>query len=139
MKTPNHSEAWAILTSRNAERKENRTAFLAALIMERSREPGRRVGEDSGELRPHIAEAFAVELVRLAHSIHGLCVADCNYGLKPAQETRLANLQARFGQIAEALGFEARTGGDPRGACAYLIDPDDRRGDGWGEGWAVYA
>ena len=43
-----------------------------------------------------------------------------------------------FARLAKALGFEARTGGDPRGACAYLIDPANRKGDGWGEGWAVY-
>jgi hypothetical protein len=47
----------------------------------------------------------------------------------------LENLQARFTRLAEALGFEASTGGDPRGACTYLINPDDRHeGDGWGTG-----
>lgn len=134
MKTANHSEAWAILIERKGERKENRTALIAALLMDRSRDPAH-----GGELRPHMAEAFAVELVRLARSIHGLCVADCNYGLSPSQEKRQANLEGRFGKLATALGFEARTGGDPRGACAYIIDPDDRKGDGWGEGWAIYA
>lgn len=138
MKTANHSEAWAILASRKAERKENRVAFIAALLMERSREPGRRASDETGELRPHIAEAFAVEFARLAESIKRLCEADCNYGLSPAQEKRQQRLEARFAALAGALGFEARTGGDPRGACAYLIDPDERRGDGWGEGWAVY-
>jgi hypothetical protein len=131
-----HDAAWQILVGRKVERKESRTAFLAALLMSRSRIPG---GEPGGELMsPHMAQSFAVELVRLGMAIKALCEADCNYGLNERQESRQTNLEKRFGAIASALGFEARTGGDPRGACAYLIDPDDRRGDGWGEGWAVY-
>jgi hypothetical protein len=90
-------------------------------------------------LRAHIAALYAAEFVRLATAIHSLCEAACNYELSPGQETRLTNLRQRFTALAEALGFEASTGGDPRGACAYLIDPDDRRGDGFGEGFAVYA
>jgi hypothetical protein len=131
-----HDAAWQILVERKAERKESRTAFIAALLMARSRIPG---GAPGGELMPpHMGEAFAVELVRLATAIHALCEADCNTGLTERQESRQKHLERRFGAIANALGFEARTGGDPRGACAYLIDPDDRSGDGWGEGWAVY-
>lgn len=133
MKLVQKDAAWTILIERNqVNRKESRVAFLAALLME-------RVRNEEGSLRAHVAAIYAAEFVRLASAIHGLCVADCNTGLSPAQETRLANLQKRFTRLAEALGFEARTGGDPRGACAYLIDPDDRRGDGFGEGFAVYA
>lgn len=132
MKLVQKETAWAIMIERKAERKENRPAFLAALLME-------RVRNEEGTLRPHIAAIYAAEFIRLAISIHHLCEAACNYELSPMQESRLANLQKRFTRLAEGLGFEARTGGDPRGACAYLIDPDDRKGDGFGEGFAVYA
>lgn len=133
MKLVQKDTAWAIMIERKAERKESRTAFLAALLMD-------RVRNEEGSLRPHIAAIYAAEFVRLATSIHHLCEAACNYELSALQEKRLENLQNRFQRLAEALGFEARTGGDPRGACAYLIDPDDRRGDSFaGEGFAVYA
>jgi hypothetical protein len=132
MKLVEKDDAWAIFIERKGERKENRPAFIAALIMD-------RVRTTSGALAPHLAAYYAAEFVRLAVSIHSLCEAACNYELSPGQETRLANLEKRFHRLAEALGFEAETGGDPRGPCARLIDPDDRKGDGFGEGFAVYA
>jgi hypothetical protein len=133
MKLVQKDTAWDVLIERKqANRKESRVAFIAALLME-------RVRNEEGALRAHVAAIYAAEFVRLAESIHHLCEAACNYELSPTQESRLANLEKRFSRLAEALGFEARTGGDPRGACAYLIDPDDRKGDGFGEGFAVYA
>ena len=133
MKLVQKDAAWSVLIERNqANRKESRVAFLAALLME-------RVRNEEGALRAHVAAIYAAEFVRLATAIHSLCEAACNYELSQGQETRLENLEKRFHRLAEALGFEARTGGDPRGACAYLIDPDDRKGDGFGEGFAVYA
>lgn len=133
MKLVQKDTAWAVLIERKGERKENRTAFLAALLMD-------RVRNGEGSLHPHIAATYAAEFTRLAGSIHHLCEAACNYELSPMQESRLTNLQKRFTRLAEALGFEARTGGDPRGACAYLIDPaKPSDGDGFGSGWAVYS
>lgn len=137
MKKTSHQDAWAILIERKADRAESRTAFIAALLMERC--TFMTAGETVERLSPHHAEAYAAEFVRLARSIHHLCEAACNYELSQAQESRLENLRNRFTRLANALGFEAETGGDPRGPCARLIDPDDRRGDGFGEGWAVYA
>jgi hypothetical protein len=133
MKLVNSDAAWQVYLERKTDnRPESRVAFLAALIMD-------RVRTDEGAIRPHLASYYAAEFVRLAKSIHHLCEAACNYELSAMQEKRLENLEKRFHRLAEALGFEARTGGDPRGACAYLIDPDDRKGDGFGEGFAVYA
>lgn len=132
MKLVEKDAAWEVFIERQGERKENRPAFIAALIMDRVRTTG-------GALAPHVAALYAAEFVRLGTAIHSLCEAACNYELSPGQETRLANLEKRFHALAEALGFEASTGGDPRGPCARLIDPDDRRGDGFGEGFAVYA
>jgi hypothetical protein len=138
MKNSDPQKAWQIFTERKTRPKENRTALIAALIMERC-QPGEGYTGFPTNMNAHTAATLAAELVRLAVSIHHLCEAACNYELSQMQETQLANLEKRFGQLANALGFEARTGGDPRGACAYLIDPDDRRGDGFGDGFAVYA
>lgn len=138
MKRTDNQAAWAIFIERKADRKENRTAFIAALIMERCTFiPA--ADEAPTPIPAHHAALYAAEFVRLAVSIHHLCEAACNYGLSQMQETRLLNLHIRFSRLAEALGFEASTGGDPRGPCARLIDPDDRHGDGFGEGFAVYA
>jgi hypothetical protein len=131
--------AWAQFIKR--DQTENRVAFVAALLMERvPLAQSKRAIEkgDDFKLRSHIAEGFAVELSRLARAIKRHAENACNREVSEAEEARDAKNQARFAAIASALGFEARTGGDPRGACAYLIDPDDRKGDGWGEGWAVY-
>jgi hypothetical protein len=142
MNNANASKAWDIVIARKAERKDNRPAFIAALIMERTTTAQSKraiaAGDDS-EMTPSMAATFAAELVRLAVAIHREAEAACSYERTAGQEAADIRNQARFHTLAEALGFEARTGGDPRGACAYLIDPDDRKGDGWGEGWAVYA
>lgn len=139
MRTANFDHAQTVLAKRGSRSKENRTAFITALLMDRC-----RVQPDAPDTAPHpmppaYAVAFALEFVRLAALIHAEAVAACNGERSAAQEAADARNKARFKELAEALGFEARTGGDPRGACAYLIDPDDRRGgDGWAEGWAVY-
>lgn len=138
MKSSDPQKAWQIYTERQARPKENRAALIAALIMERCQPKPGYTGFPTGIQAP-TAAAFAGELVRLATSIHHLCEAACNYELSQMQETRLANLEKRFHRLAEALGFEAETGGDPRGPCARLIDPHDRKGDGLGDGFAVYA
>jgi hypothetical protein len=139
MKFANVDKAWEILVSRKADRKENRPAFIAALLMERVPTIAPKGGEQM-TLSPHMAAAFAAEFVRLAGSIHALCEAACNYELSEGQESRLRNLEKRFAALADALGFEARTGGDPRGACAFLINPaKPTEGDGWGDGWAIYS
>lgn len=123
------------------EREENRVAFIAALIMERCKREGDEMADTGGaRFNPYQAQRLAACLAYHADIIKRLCEAECNGELQPHQERRLAKHQADFTEIAEFMGFEARTGGDPRGACAYLINPENRReGDGWGEGWAVYS
>lgn len=120
-------KAWNILIERKADRPDNRAAFIGALLATKC------------GLSSHVAEAYAAELIRLAGIIHREAEAACSVERTPTQIARGERAETRFAAIAEALGFEARTGGDPRGACAYLIDPDNRKGDGWGEGWAIYA
>lgn len=139
MHNANIQPAWANFINRDA--KENRVAFIAALIMERVPLAQSSAAIEKGDdfkMRPHIAEGFASELVRLARRIHRHAENTCNRETTDAENARALAAANRFIAIANALGFEARVGGDPRGACAFLIDPDDRKGDGWGEGWAVY-
>jgi hypothetical protein len=127
-------ELFALLT----ELPENRTAFIAALIMERAK----KIPECGGFLVPRFnayqATRIAQNLVKLASRIHGFAELDCNRGLHDHEEKRYSAAQAKFAEIAAAIGFVATTGGDPRGACAYiadranLTDGDDMGGRGWG-------
>lgn len=128
------------------ERTENRTAFLAALIMERCKRviPAYNVDEGAAptepRFNPYQAQRLASYLVHYAEIIKRLCERECSEELAPHLVRRKDKAEADFAEIAEFIGMNCRTGGDPRGACAYLIDRDDpRAGDGWGDGWAVYA
>jgi len=114
------------------DREENRVAYLACLILERGKIDGETIA-------PHIACAVADKLASVAGLIKPLCEEACNTGLDACRDMTLVRREATFQRIAELVGFSPRTGGDPRGACAYIIDPaKPRDGDGWGEGWAVY-
>lgn len=110
----------------------NRVAFIAATIALHGKQA------DGDGFNAYQAARVAESLTRRATSIHSLCEADCNYGLSDRQEKRLEALCASFTAIAEASGFVATTGGDPRGACAYIAVAGVR-GDDMGErGFAVY-
>lgn len=77
--------------------------------------------------------------MQIGETLQALAVIDCNRGLTPAQEHNVERNAAKAKEIAEALGFRAETGGDPRGCVLKLFDPkDERLGDGWGGGWGVY-
>lgn len=124
----NLDAAWAIASKRVKPGKENRAAFLGALIIARN-----------PRFEPHHAGVIVEALQALARRIKRLCEDDCNIGLDESGEKRLAALCDEFGALATACGFNAKSGGDPRGPCAYLIDPgNERAGDGWGGGWAVF-
>lgn len=129
----------------------NRTAELAAIIMHKSVKVCPMSAEDAaqyadgcavpqfGSIAPHYAAYIVTLLVTRAEALHKLAEHDCNYGLTPPQEKRQERLRAEVAEIAEAVGFRAETGGDPRGAVVRLYDPqDERAGDGWGGGYAVY-
>lgn len=123
--------AWALalkVSSPAISGDDNRAAYLGALVAKHCPEfsPG------------HIAHIVNA-LQRLATSIHRFAVMDCNQGLTPRQAITQEARKASFVALANACGFNARTGGDPRGACAYLEDSENEgAGDGWGNGWAVY-
>lgn len=124
------------------DREENRVAFIAALIMERCKHAPDELRPilKAPRFSPYQAARIADKLASQAGLIKSLCEEACNRGLSPAQEATLERREKVFQDIARLIGLEARTGGDPRGACAYLIDPSDpKAGDGWGNGWAVYS
>lgn len=127
---------FALLT----ELPENRTAFIAALIMERCK----RIPESGGFLvarfNAYQATRIAQNLVKLAERIHSFAELDCNRGLNDPEIKRYSTAQTKFAEMAELLGFVATTGGDPRGACAYIADRADLADgdDMGGRGWGVY-
>lgn len=133
--------------------KTNRTAELAALILARSVTVKPVEATDAEQaadavvypkaymIAPHIATYAATLLVNRAEQLHKLAEHDCNYGLDERQEARRDKIQAEVVEIAAAFGFDAETGGDPRGCVVKLHDPKNPRdgdGDGWGGGWGVY-
>lgn len=129
-----------------AEMPENRTAFIAALIMERSSrstwyiqtETGDKNGRPNFRFNAYQATRIAQNFVKLAERIHQFAELDCNRGLQEHEEKRQEAAQKKFAEMARLCGLVATTGGDPRGACAYLADPtklsdgDDMGGRGWG-------
>jgi hypothetical protein len=122
----------ATLWSLTGDPKENRPAFVAAVVALHGRD------EDGGSFTPYQAQRIASALVSLASQIHSLAVASCNYGLNAGQEKRDERLKAKFAEIATLCGFVATTGGDPRGACAFIAKPGESGDDMGGRGWAVY-
>lgn len=128
-----------------------RVAELAALILSRSVkvEPVEAMDAENAAdgtvfpkaetMAPAHAAYVADMLVKRAERLHKLAEADCNVGLSDAQERTVEKIEGEVVEIAEAVGFKAKTGGDPRGAVVVLFDPqDERAGDGWGGGWPVY-
>lgn len=124
-----------------AEMPENRTAFIAALIMERCRKTlpyAERHFTAPPLFSPYQATRIAQNFVKLAERIHQFAELDCNRGLQEHEEKRQEAAQEKFAEMARLCGLVATTGGDPRGACAYLADPakpsdgDDMGGRGWG-------
>ncbi len=114
--------------------KENRIAFITAIIVTYGKN-----GDGDRKPTPHFASLAAVKLASLASLIHAHAEALCNREVSEREENQNAKNCEKFAAIADFFGFDARTAGDPRGACAFLIDrtkPDN--GDGWGDGWAVY-
>jgi hypothetical protein len=72
----------------------------------------------------------------------------CNYPMTEEQQTRaarrLAKVQTQLNaELDEMVGHRGplaptiALGGDPRGPCATLHIPG-QRGDGWGDGFAIY-
>ena len=86
---------------------------------------------------PQIAQG-TVELLRLADRLQRYAEAACNYQLTPAQEARIAKLEARVKTICDGWGIGVKFNGDPRGYVVRLLFGE--RYNTWGgkeEGWGI--
>lgn len=99
-------------------------------------------------LTPHHAAKLVAEMQSAARTAKRWEVDRCNVPMTEKQEesghAQLQRLQdglnAKLAEVATAAEIEAATvllGGDPRGPCARLSIPGER-GDGWGDGYAIY-
>ena len=96
---------------------------------------------------------MVVAMQKAARSSKRAAEIACNYAMTEAQQERAAKreermqakinegLHAYFGRKCGGDGdgetLRIELGGDPRGPCATLHIPG-QRGDGWGDGFAVY-
>lgn len=79
------------------------------------------------------------ELMTLAGRLNRYNETSCNYGLTPAQEKRVANIEKRVTALCTSLGISAHFNGDPRGYAVKLALPDGSYNT-WGgkeEGWGI--
>jgi hypothetical protein len=103
-------------------------------------------------LAPDRAATFiardVMEFQRLQRSLHRLGEQQCNgfqdfrgnWDEKASEraDRKEERLQKQAEKIAENYpGMTADCGGDPRGTCLKLVVAGER-GDGWGDGYAVY-
>ena len=78
---------------------------------------------------PGITSADAINLQRIAHRLHQLDVAQCNYGLNDRQEKRVTTLEKQAQEIAARYNLTAYHQGDPRGWSLYLLTTEQATND----------
>ena len=79
------------------------------------------------------------ELMSLANRLDHYNETECNYGLTPTQQTRVANLEKRVTATCKRLGITCHFNGDPRGYAVRLHLPKEQYNT-WGgkeEGWGI--
>lgn len=129
-----------------------------------SKQSTERAAELAALLARHYPEAPYVAVARVVLAMQKAArvavrweTRRCNEPMTEEQDDRgrrrLARLAVRLDDVLATAGLRGaaypgdrpkhgdpacvRLGGDPRGACAYLIVPGER-GDGWGAGFAIY-
>ena len=122
---------------------ENRSAFLAAVL---------------ARALPNASPAAIAKSVSAmqaaARAAHKWSETVCSYPLTDAQQARGDKRVAKLIKAADAALYACmpdfgtdhfvptvaglRFGGDPRGPCGWLV-VSDMPGDGWGDGYAIYA
>ena len=124
-----------------------------------SNKPAFRAAELAALLARHYPDANPYRIARVVAAMQTAARASvnwqvrrCNEAMTEAQEERGERRIARMadkinhelslsglGRTAAGAGTNAELslGGDPRGPCARLTIPG-QRGDGWGDGFAVY-
>lgn len=100
-------------------------------------------------VKPHLLADAVMTMQKAARGAKRQAEHARNYGYRDdAAEARAykrrdkaqAKLNDMLCAMANAVALNPPTvelGGDPRGPCAYLRIPG-QRGDGWGEGFAIY-
>lgn len=105
-------------------------AWTCAELMKRSPEP----------MLPGRVSRHAVALHIISGKLHRLAEAQCNYGLKPRQESAERRLEKAASEIAAYYGMRAYHQGDPRGCSLYLIPaehPESEDASSYNRGHAV--
>lgn len=99
-------------------------------------------------VKPHLLADAVAAMQKAARSAKRQAEHACNYGYRDdahearamkrrdREQTRINDMLCAFAASAEARAT-VELGGDPRGPCARLHIPG-QRGDGWGEGFAIY-
>ena len=118
-----------------------RAAELAVILAQHAAECG-------ASPTPHRVATLVVDMQKAARTAKRWAENECNYPTTEEQQKRAARREERaLHAINEELAayFQGtkdspptiELGGDPRGPCARLHVPG-QRGDGWGDGFAVY-
>lgn len=97
--------------------------------------------------KPHILAGVVADMQKVARTAKRAAENACNYPMtekqQAAAEKRQNKAQTKINTaLAQMMPGHAEAptielGGDPRGPCARLHIPG-QKGDGWGEGFAVY-
>jgi len=99
-------------------------------------------------VKPHLLADTVAAMQKAARAAKRQAEHACNYGYpteaaeehamkrQDREQRKLNDMLCAFAASAEARAT-VELGGDPRGPCARLHIPG-QRGDGWGEGFAIY-
>ena len=129
-----------MLTQPDSNKPAFRAAELAALL-----------ARHYPDANPYRIARVVAAMQRAARSAVAWELRRCNEPMTEAQEERGARHIARMEEsvnaelrsmaaamlLAAPFAASLSLGGDPRGPCASLTIPG-QRGDGWGDGYAVY-
>ena len=102
------------------------------------------------DVKPHLLADAVAAMQKAARAAKRQAEHACNYGYRDdahearamkrqdRQQTKLnADLRELMRTPGDEIAPRIELGGDPRGTCARLHIPG-QRGDGWGEGFAIY-
>ena len=73
-----------------------------------------------------ISKGDVILFRKIAHRLHSLDVASCNWGLTERQEKRVTRLEERANTTALMYGLIAYHQPDPRGWSLYLLDKSEQ-------------
>ena len=135
------------MTTTKRRHEGSRSAYLGAILATYAAKCG-------AEPNPHRIARVVEDMQRATRSAKRAAENACNYPQTEAQTARIAKREDKANEAINAALREliqagdkpsgdyayaptVDLGGDPRGACGRLHIPG-QRGDGWGEGFAIY-